>query len=350
MLKPLRSKLYSLRSLQRIYGNWLGILRVYFFGGESTASLDNLRGGKLHFRVSKSNIERIISLSNVLVKFEDLGYEVRNDKTMRRIMRTLTPYFTKEELCLLGALGALSDYITAVGKFDENYDVVTDINEVKWLVRKASPKSMWGDVLFGPLLRYYQEPEEYRWLLSAIKAGGVFVDVGANVGGFSVRASKMGAIVIAIEPSPDNYNVLKSNLELNQCLKSKALNIAAGSKEETRNLYGDDSTVGCTLKQGEGKQIKCSVKVRPLDVALWPLLDDKRVDLLKVDVEGLEVEVLKGAEDLLMRTRHVIVEVIPSTESKMLEVLNVLKPLGFELIDKVCRESLYCDLFLRKSQ
>jgi FkbM family methyltransferase len=348
MFKLLKSKLYSLRSLQHVYVNWLGILRVYFFGGKSTASLDDV-GSKLRFTVSKSNVGKVISLSNVLVKFKDLGYEVRNDETMCRIISVLTPNFTEEEANLLSALRILSDYITAISRFNEKYNVVTDINGVKWLIRRTSPLSIFYDVMFGPLLRYYQEPEEYRWLLEALKKGGIFVDVGANVGGFSVRAVKIGAKVISVEPSPDNYYVLKSNLELNQCGTFHALNIAAGGKEATKQLYGNNSTVGYTLKQGKGKQIKCLVEVKPLDIALKPLLDEDWIDLLKVDVEGLEVEVLKGAGDLLMRTRNVIVEVIPSTESKMHEVLNVLTPLGFELIDKVCRLSLYCDLFLRKS-
>jgi len=94
--------------------------------------------------------------------------------------------------------------------------------------------------------------------------------------------------------------------------------------------------------------VKCDVEVKPLDVALPPLLGDEWIDLLKVDVEGLEVEVLKGASNLLERTRYIIVEVIPNTEAKLLETLNLLRPMGFELIDKVCRLSLYCDLFLGK--
>jgi hypothetical protein len=78
------------------------------------------------------------------------------------------------------------------------------------------------------------------------------------------------------------------------------------------------------------------------------LLNDEWIDLLKIDVEGFEIEVIKGALNLLKRTRKVIVEVIPSTESKILEVLELLRPIGFKLIDKVYRQSLYCDLFLSK--
>jgi len=310
MLMSLRSKLDSLRSIFQVYDNWLGILRVYFLGGETISSLHDLHGGKLPVKVAKDNVEIIISLGNILAKFQN-RYEVKND-----------------EICM------------------------TDINGVKWIVRGASPTSLRDDVLFGPLLSYYQEPREYEWFSNALHAGSTFVDVGANVGGYSVRACKIGARVIAVEPDPDNYRVLKLNLELNQCTSAHVLNIAAGSREEIRQLYQGDKGApsGYTLEQGEGiRKVKCPIEAKPLDAAILPLLSDEWVDLLKIDVEGLEVEVIKGALNLLKRTRYVIVEVIPSTKSKIHEVLDLLRPLGFRLIDKICRHSLYCDLFLSKS-
>jgi FkbM family methyltransferase len=350
MLKSLRSKFHSFKSLYHVYDNWIGILRVHFFGGETTASLNVPYSGKLHFRVSQRNAWEATELSNVLLMFKDLRYDIRKGEAVHRIMMK-TPFFAQEELRLLDALMVLSNYAKAISRFDDNYIIVTDIDGAKWIVRNKLPVTMWGDVLFGPLLQYYQEPEEYGWFLKALKESEkehVFVDVGANVGGFSVRAGKMGARVIAVEPDPDNYRVLKLNLELNQCIRYHAFNIAAGSKEETHQLYGD-STVGYSLKQVKGIQTKCLVKVKPLDVALRSLLNGQEIDLLKVDVEGLELEVLKGAKGLLKRTRYIMVEVSPITEARMREVLDLLRPFGFELIDKVCRYSLYCDLFLRRS-
>jgi len=352
MLRSLKPKLVSLVSISQVYDNWLGILRVYFFGGETSVSLHDLRGGKLPFKVSKDNVERTISLGNVLAKLQD-RYEVRNDEIRCRSFPNITikPDFTGEELSLLRVLYSLSKYVTGIVRFNDNH-LVTDIEGGKWIVRSVSPVSLKFDMLFGPLLSFYQEPREYEWFLNALQRGGTFVDVGANVGGYSVRACKMGARVIALEPDPDNYRVLKLNLELNQCTNANILNIAAASKEEVRQLYESDkgAPVGYTLEQGNGvRKVKCSVEAKSLDVAILPLLGDECVDLLKVDVEGLEVEVIKGSLNLLNRTRYVMVEVIPSTESKMREVLGLLRPLGFKLIDKIFRQSLYCDLFLGKS-
>jgi len=353
MLRSLRSKLDSLGSVFQVYYNWLGILRVYFLGGETIASLHDLRGGRLPVKVSKDNVKRVIWLSNILAKFR-VRYEVRNDEIRcepcRNITKTLRPDFTTEELYPIWVLCLLSKHATEIVRFNDNHYLVTDINGVKWIVRRASPISFRDDALFGPLLSYHKEPREYEWFSNALHTGGTFVDVGANVGGYSVRACKIGARVIAVEPGPDNYRVLKLNLELNQCTNAHVLNIAAGSKEEVRQLYeGDEGAPsGYTLEQGEGiRKVKCSVEAKPLDAAIPPLLSDEWINLLKVDVEGFEVEVIKGALNLLKRTRYVIVEVIPSTRSKILEVLDLLRPLEFRLIDKACRQS-YCNLFLQK--
>jgi len=348
---PARSKLSSLRSIFHVYDNGFGILKVYFFGGVAQASLHDSHGGKLALKISKENVEGIISLGNSLAWFQD-KYEVRNRginfELWPKVFKNFKPPLTSRDLQVLNILPLITKYITISERFDHDKYLVTDIDGLRWILREDS---LAEDANFGLLLTKCTEPEEHKWFLTALHKGGTFVDVGANVGGYSVRASKMGAKVIAIEPDPDNCRVINLNLKLNHLSNVHLLSMAAGSKEEIRQLYyGDDyAPVGYTLKQDEDiREAKCAVEVKPLDVAVLPLLGDEWIDLLKVDVEGLEVEVLKGASDLLERTRYIIVEVIPSTEAKLLEVLSLLRPMGFELIDKVCRFSLYCDLFLRK--
>jgi FkbM family methyltransferase len=302
----------------RVHNNKLSILRVYFFGGDVSALLHDLRSGSFLSKISKNNMERIIRLGKILSKRARLW----------------------------------GKYISCTIRLNDNYYLMTDTDGVKWIVRKASSILLKYDVLFGPLLFCHQEPREFEWFSTVLHEGDIFIDVGANVGGYSVRACKMGAKVIALEPDPDNYRVLKINLKLNQCFDAHVLNIAAGKREEVLELYegSNGAPVGYSLLQnGSSGKIKCSVDVKPLDVAIPPLLNNEEVDLLKIDVEGVEAEVIKGALDLLKRTRYVIVEVIPSTSSRMLEMLELLRPLGFKLIDKVCRYSLYCDLFLGKS-
>jgi FkbM family methyltransferase len=356
--------LHSLRNISEVYDNWLGILRVYFLGGETNASLHDSKGNKLLFNVSKHNIKRIISLGRILAESQ-IRYEVRDNKIRCSfcpfMITTLSPELSAEELDSLRFGCLLGKYTTDFARFDDNHYLVTDIDGVKWILRKASPITLRYDSLFGPLLPYYQEPREYEWFFSTLRKGDTFVDVGANVGGYSVRASRIGAKVIAVEPDPDNYRVLKLDLELNQCINAHVLNIAAGRKEEVRDLYAgsDCAPAGYSLLQPKrGGEVKCSVNVKPLDIAIPPLLNNEQVDLLKIDVEGVEAEVIKGAFGLLKRTRYIIIEVIPGIKPKISEMLDLLKPLGFRLIDKVCRkiertadkQLSYCDLFLGKSQ
>lgn len=350
-----RSKLYRLTNLFQVASARLRILRDIFLGGNNSA-LPHILRLRRFLTLSSDNVKRIIPLGTILARFQ-VRYEVRDNEVRCEpwpgIIRALSPKFTSEELDFLAALCLLGKYVARITPLADYHFLVTDVEGVKWMVRCASPVFLESDALFGPLLSCYQEPREYAWFAHALHKGDTFVDVGANVEGYSVRACRLGARVIALEPDPDNYHVLKRNLELNQCTYAHVLNIAAGGQEEVHALYdsGNGAPVGYSLLQAtKPSKVKCSVDVRPLDVAIPPFLDHDWVKLLKIDVEGVELEVIQGARDLLTRTRYVIVEVLPSTESRLLETLDLVKPLGFKLVDKVCRLSLYCDLFLVNSK
>jgi len=220
-----------------VYDNSFGILRVYFFGGETQASLHDSHGGKLALKISKQNVERIISLGNLLAKFQD-KYEVRNNEInfelWPNVFRNFRPPFTSRDLCVLKILPLLSKYVAIGKRFDHDKYLVTDIDGLQWILREDS---LGEDARAGLLLANCTEPEEHEWFLNALREGGTFVDVGANVGGYSVRACKLGAKVIAIEPDPDNCRVIDLNMELNHLSHFHLLSIAAGSKEEIRQLY-----------------------------------------------------------------------------------------------------------------
>jgi FkbM family methyltransferase len=72
------------------------------------------------------------------------------------------------------------------------------------------------------------EAHEYnQWFLNSIRRGQLIVDLGAYVGGYSVRASKLGAEVISIEPDKKNFSILRRNIELNKCSTIHVINLAA---------------------------------------------------------------------------------------------------------------------------
>jgi FkbM family methyltransferase len=137
----------------------------------------------------------------------------------------------------------------------------------------------------------------------AAAAGVVFVDVGANIGSFTLPVAKSlgaGGRVIAVESSPTVFPYLKRNVELNG-LTNVSLAQCAASDTDLQEVpfYEapiDSFGMGSLGAQFSGKPI--SVITRTLDSILSERSVD-RVDLIKVDVEGFEVGVFKGAAKLL---------------------------------------------------
>jgi FkbM family methyltransferase len=138
-------------------------------------------------------------------------------------------------------------------------------------------------------------PEMQAWR-RILKPGDLFVDVGCNVGTYSLWAADCGAAVIAVEPSPDAFELLNENLALNdfsveahQCALADQPGIMKLSqgKGTTNHLYLESTELGI------------DVRVDTLD----RLLGDRRVVGMKIDVEGAERLVLEGARQALSEGR-----------------------------------------------
>jgi len=149
---------------------------------------------------------------------------------------------------------------------------------------------------------------------------GVFVDVGAYIGSYTLRAAKYCEKVYSFEPNPYSFRLLEMNVRDNNFSNVELYNVALGSDfgEARLKLSFGSSSIS---DEGEYK-----VRVIPLDS-----LRLKRVDLMKVDVEGYEVNVLKGAESTLDVTDEVIIEV---RESNMKEVEEIMRQHDFRVFDK----------------
>ncbi len=138
--------------------------------------------------------------------------------------------------------------------------------------------------------------------------GQVFVDVGAYVGFFSIFASKIvgkNGKVLAFEPNPQAHKILLENIKINRCDNISAFNIALGSREGFAFL---DIPKGKSKSEATVLNVEKGVKVavKPLDNILKGI-DIKRVDMVKIDVEGWENEVLKGMKETLMKYRPILI-------------------------------------------
>jgi FkbM family methyltransferase len=173
------------------------------------------------------------------------------------------------------------------------------------------------DYVFGGL---YNEPETFKFIMKKIKNCKVFVDVGANIGGYSIRAAKY-CKVYAIEPLPRNYKILKINEKLNN-VKINSFNITTGNKNGKVKLFYEPGAFFVPSIKRELKEF-IEVEMKPLD----EIINEESIDLIKIDVEGAEDLVLEGARNCLKRTKMVIIEESDSFP----KAYKILKEEGFKL-------------------
>ena len=152
-----------------------------------------------------------------------------------------------------------------------------------------------------------------------------FLDVGANIGFFTLLAAKTmtDGRVWSIEPDPDNVRILRANVALNGFQERVNVSHAAASDADGEVFFstlGYDANIGArftakdedTLLARSLPNAPVPTKVRALTADT--LLREQRIDLVKIDVEGHEPSVLAGMQRILEENRPIIVsEFAPGT-------------------------------------
>jgi FkbM family methyltransferase len=166
--------------------------------------------------------------------------------------------------------------------------------------------------------------EKWMWNYLKPKKGEVFIDVGAHIGKYALQVAKIvgeNGLVIAIEASPINYNVLLKNCRLNNIRNVIALNIAAWKSNGELKLFIGDVGGHHSVKLNFGLGfIKVSAKA--LDNVLKEL-HINRVDWIKIDVEGAEYEVLEGLKSTIQQYKPtLIIEVLKENLEKVTKFMN----------------------------
>jgi FkbM family methyltransferase len=159
------------------------------------------------------------------------------------------------------------------------------------------------------------EGQMLRRLLDAARDGDTFFDVGANIGTITLPVAMTGVECLAFEPAPANAARLAENAELNGLGNVTVIEAAMWSERGTVALRVDGAegggrsrVVDAGDRGGEGV-----VEVPAATLDLWAGGGAAAPDLLKIDVEGGELEVLRGAGETLGagRVREVFVETHP---------------------------------------
>ncbi len=163
-----------------------------------------------------------------------------------------------------------------------------------------------NDMFVGKSLVEYGEfsKEEGDLFASIVTPGMTVVEVGANIGAHTVQLSKLvgqNGLVIAYEPQRLVYQMLCANLQLNSLANVHALNMAVG---ESKGVIPIPDMVPTEVQNFGGFEVSGHAQGTPTAVAV---LDDlARCDFLKVDCEGMELQVLKGASDLIRRCKPIM--------------------------------------------
>ena len=186
-----------------------------------------------------------------------------------------------------------------------------------------------------------QQWYEIEYLESILKQrpGAVFVDVGANVGTFSFALQPYCAEVYAYEPQRIIFNMLAGSVALNGWTNVFCYNAAVGdhhgSVEVPQYDYGKECSFGSIEFWGEQRERLAQerrlgkteyVPLVPLDMAGFP-----RVDVIKIDVEGMEMHVLRGAAKTI--SLHHPVLLVEHGKAGKQELQEYLLGLGYDLKD-----------------
>ena len=166
------------------------------------------------------------------------------------------------------------------------------------------------------------EPNLSHWIMSRLRNGDTFVDVGANIGYYSLLASRLvgpEGSVVAIEPSPAIFEQLRENLRWNGVTNARTLNRAVSDSEGVARLFrGPATNTGLsTIVVVEAALNDCRLEGEVATASLSALLTSDEVHaarIIKIDVEGAEWQVVCGMRPLFCRARHdleIMVEACP---------------------------------------
>jgi len=226
----------------------------------------------------------------------------------------------------------------------ENY-IDVKINNRKIKLFSPSSLSQWrAETLF------IKEPETLKWLDSFENNNKIiFWDIGANIGLYSIYAAvrKNNIQVIAFEPSTQNLNLLSRNISVNNLSDRILINQIALTDTPNKFMSFKESSFiegGALNAFGvdynfEGKKLKYINQYKIFGNSIKSILDQGILDIpnyIKIDVDGIEHLILKGADDYLnnKKIQSISIELNENFKTQYNAVHNILQNADFKLIYK----------------
>ena len=164
------------------------------------------------------------------------------------------------------------------------------------------------------------EPDSWAAIQQHLGPGATFVDVGAHIGYYSLKAGPVvgpTGHIVAVEPNPETIQKLNGNIQASGVRTITVAPVACSDTETKLELFGaprsntGESSLSRTNASQDSQAVTTyEVRARPLDDILREA-GVSRVDAIKIDVEGAEYLVLKGAEKTLDRYHPaILVEIV----------------------------------------
>jgi FkbM family methyltransferase len=169
---------------------------------------------------------------------------------------------------------------------------------------------------YEPTLHYYGLVENYVldiYHTGLIKPEDTVVDLGAGIGDFAIKAMRRAKNVIAVEPNQEDFQLLLRNLQANGCHNVIPIDMGVASKAEMKQITYTGRTY--------------SFKVETL-TAILQRHRIRRVDFIKLDIEGYETEVIESSIEIIKQTRLIAIEMHGTKKS----IDALLLPLGFKFV------------------
>jgi FkbM family methyltransferase len=174
-----------------------------------------------------------------------------------------------------------------------------------------------------------------KHLMQVVGEMGLFIDIGACIGEYDIWLAKQGVRAIAIEPV--NHRAIFENIALNKVAdKIQVVNCAVGSENKKVSFNVLEHVTGSSSlnKEESGGNIDCRRLDDIIDISA---IDQDKLTVIKLDIEGYEIEALKGAERLIkgVNKLHLIYEYTFSGEQAIRKVLDSYATFKYTDLDGV---------------
>jgi FkbM family methyltransferase len=168
---------------------------------------------------------------------------------------------------------------------------------------------------FETISKFFHERQVSQFLTKL--EGEVFVDIGAYLGYYSLMLRDNFHRIFAFEPSPLNMKLLRQNVYYSRAKNISCVGIAVSDKDGTGILHMSSNSLSWNSLTAS-PALPCGIRVQTCTLSTF-FKDEPQIDIVKVDVEGAEWMVLRGAEPILQRIKSWVVELHDLERKKEIE-------------------------------